>query len=384
MLALIQAIIEIVSTILGVVQTIRALVTDAAKEHQDYAIETIVTNTQNAVANPTYGLDALHTDLADVLGHVHTIATNVDTIIASINLLSEQVGSPAQNDTAPTWWEPPTGGASPEDIAAAVWTYATGIAYLYDDEAFYNTGDIIANLAAQSQGATGWWGESYPGNPYFRVVYGELYKYGTVWHSWQAYSQTGDIPIPNFANVQENDTALSFCLREANTENWQTTGPGGRDWGGSVAWAPAVFTQERQWFRSAFTTSDLRALYKVLHPPAPVIPPAPPAFPDDETVTYDTPVALVDQLVVDGPLAGVLVDVTTPPTRLGQYVIGGEVYDYRVGEVAFATEDGHLEPWQYLGFRSAIFIPKTMRTAAAAHFRVLAGAGGTVTPFTIG
>jgi hypothetical protein len=106
-----------------------------------------------------------------------------------------------------------------------------------------------------------------------------------------------------------------------------------------------------------------------------------PVWPGLANVTLGTSVALVDGLVVDGPLDGVIVDVTTAPTRVGQRVIGGQYFDYNSGEMTFGTDNGYLEPWVYTGFRLAIFTPKTMQQAAHAYFRVLAGAAGTVTPW---
>jgi hypothetical protein len=59
-------------------------------------------------------------------------------------------------------------------------------------------------------------------------------------------------------------------------------------------------------------------------------------------------------------------------------MIGGQPMDYGVGEMSFGNDSGWIEPWVYLGFRTAVFTPKTMRSASHAYFRVLAGAGGTV------
>lgn len=107
----------------------------------------------------------------------------------------------------------------------------------------------------------------------------------------------------------------------------------------------------------------------------------PPIWQGTANETLGEPVALVDQLVVDGPMDGVLIDVTTPPQRLGQYHVGGEILDYGVGRITFGQEDGYLEMWQYLSFRKAIYTPRTMTQATTAHLQVLGGAGGTVTTF---
>lgn len=108
-----------------------------------------------------------------------------------------------------------------------------------------------------------------------------------------------------------------------------------------------------------------------------------PIYPGLGNFTLGTPVALDAQVTVTGPLHGIFVAVTTPPQKLGQFLIGGNHYDYRVGEVSFKSDRGDLEPFQYLGFRAAVYLPKSMKEAASAHLRVQGAAEGTATPFTI-
>lgn len=108
-----------------------------------------------------------------------------------------------------------------------------------------------------------------------------------------------------------------------------------------------------------------------------------PVWPGADLVTLGEPWSLVNDLEIESPMHGVLVSVTTPPTRTGLRSIGGRPMDYGVGELAFRTDNGEAEPWQYMGFRDAIYTPKTMAIAGGVLFRVLGGAGGTVTPWTI-
>jgi hypothetical protein len=56
---------------------------------------------------------------------------------------------------------------------------------------------------------------------------------------------------------------------------------------------------------------------------------------------------------------------------------------YSWGEVAFQTDDGYLEPFQWLGANDALYMPRQIQSAAAALFHVRRDASGTVTPFTI-
>jgi hypothetical protein len=132
--------------------------------------------------------------------------------------------------------------------------------------------------------------------------------------------------------------------------------------------------------RPRLSSAEWAAYVATLFPPEPPVL-VPPVWPGAGTVTLGTPVALADQLVVEGPLHGVLVAVTVPPQHLGSYHVGGVVLDYGVGRVAFETDAGDLEPWQYLGFRDALYCPRTMTSAARARFQVLGAAGGTVTPW---
>lgn len=106
-----------------------------------------------------------------------------------------------------------------------------------------------------------------------------------------------------------------------------------------------------------------------------------PVWPGLANVTMGAPVALVDQLVLNGPMDGVVVAVTTPPVGLGQYRVGGRRLDYGQMRLAFETDNGELEGWQYFGFEEAVYTPHAMAQAAKCRFQLLGGLGGTVTPW---
>lgn len=106
-----------------------------------------------------------------------------------------------------------------------------------------------------------------------------------------------------------------------------------------------------------------------------------PVWPGLGAVTIGAPVALTDQLVLDGPMHGVLVDVSVPPTTLGKYAVGGNLTDWGQHRLSFQTDRGDLEPWQYLNFRQGIYTPKSMAQAEHAVFQLAGGEGGTVRTF---
>lgn len=110
--------------------------------------------------------------------------------------------------------------------------------------------------------------------------------------------------------------------------------------------------------------------------------PGAPVWPGLANVTLGTVLTLSEQPAVTGPFDGVLIDVTTPPTRTGLRQFGDAPMDYGVGEIAFVTDNGYIEPWQYLGFRTALYTPKMMRQASGVRCRILAGAAGTIRTFT--
>lgn len=109
-----------------------------------------------------------------------------------------------------------------------------------------------------------------------------------------------------------------------------------------------------------------------------------PVWPGIDGVTLGTPVAITGVHDIIAPMDGVIITITTPPTRLGQRLLGTEPYDYGIGELAFDDGDGNVEMWQYMGFRTMILTPKSMATAGGCHLRLLGGAEGTLTPWTIG
>jgi len=189
---------------------------------------------------------------------------------------------------------------------------------------------------------------------------------------------------PDFADVVPGDTVLSFLLRTQPAFDWQVLS-GHHYWDGGTVGFPTDSGGNLCWIICTLRDGDLETqqaaslITSEEFLPDPV--PTPPVWPGSAGVTLGTPVALVDQLHLVGTMDGILVNVTTPPSKVGKRAIGGAFYDYNTGEVAFETDSGDIEPWQYLGFRDAIFTPKTMTSAAGVRLRVLAGAEGTVTPW---
>lgn len=387
MLQLLERALALLGQILGIAQVIRDLLGDVSREHLPYQTATNTTNTQLAVQHPTYGLSAIHSDLAALATALADVPTNINTIIASINLLSSQVGSPVQTTAAPSWY-----GASPSasTIASAVWQYGMSVREV--SSGAWNT--------EQAQTVFSWlhyhamWTDAFLGLPlatlpYYRVVVSIPEQWMAQIGSWDSPSDfESSLPALDFTTVVPGDTVYTWLTREYPDTDWTLDGPNGATDGHRVWVLPdgvnayeAVYVDILDWQLSLLNAS---LTGPATPPPVTVdIPPAAPIWPGASGVTLGDPVALTSNLTLTEALDGVIVTITTPPTRTGQYLLGARTLYYGMGRVAFIDDSGHAEQWQYLSWASEIITPKTMAHASGAVFQVLGGAEGTVTPWVV-
>lgn len=97
--------------------------------------------------------------------------------------------------------------------------------------------------------------------------------------------------------------------------------------------------------------------------------------------TLGDSVALVDGLVLEGPMDGVLVEITSVPTRFGSFDFGPAPSYLHLGALAFVNDEGHIEAPQNLGFNTATYTAKTMVSAEVCLFRVAKDVVGSVRTF---
>lgn len=109
-----------------------------------------------------------------------------------------------------------------------------------------------------------------------------------------------------------------------------------------------------------------------------------PVWPGLAGVTLGAPVAITPpSQTVAGPLAGVILDLTTIPQPLPYYDLNAAQGWAKLGQLTFVDDNGDAEPQQLLSFVHALFMPKGMSVATSCGLRTLSGLVGTVTPFTI-
>jgi len=182
--------------------------------------------------------------------------------------------------------------------------------------------------------------------------------------------------VPDLFTPYQGETLMAFLQRTRPQYDWQ-------DNDGTAEPYAQVDADQYQlipshYVRPRLTSAEFAAAVATIYPPPPDPISLPPFYNPNHDYQISDPEPLADQLVLHGPIFGVFVDITTPPTRTGRYLVGGQTYDYGVGMITFSQQDEYLEPWQYMGFRKAIYVPKTMSIASHVYFRVLAGAEGTV------
>lgn len=281
-----------------------------------------------------------------------SLAARLDALTSSgVNNLQDILDALAPVTLPPV---PPDGWGA--DIAARVWNY-----YLLNATPATVTADQMLSWAGQFAAEVGTQGV-------FRMVMAPDFAIEHPWaDQWDLWHNYGWEPQPDYTDVQPGETVLHWLNRTdlVYPDLWQTQvngelafvfppGPGPRP---AKIWCL---------LHNAQLPNRLEAA---------------PIWPGLANVTLGTPVALSTDLTVAGPLDGVLVAVTTPPTGLGKFEIGGRTWWYRAGQVSFVSDDGQVEPWQYLSWDQALYCPKVMTRAASALVRGLAGIGGTVTPW---
>jgi len=270
--------------------------------------------------------------------------------------------------------------ADPSVIATNVWGYVVAVDDLRESLGGISAVQVIENLWYAALVETGFNGIRAAHNPYFAYIAYSPSDAAGAFGNYLVGSDPTTLPTLDLTLVEEGDTVWSYLTREYSAWSWTKQGPGDND-NGSEVWLGTAGVNTVAGWRCLLTDADLAGIWRAqeIPPDEPAV--VPPVWPGSAGVTLGTPVALVDQLHLVGTMDGIIVNVTTPPSKVGKRAIGGAFYDYNTGEVAFETDSGDIEPWQYLGFRDAIFTPKTMTSAAGVRLRVLAGAEGTVTPW---
>lgn len=356
MIPLITRAIALISEVLGLAKTILGLSEQAAQEHAPYAIETIASNGTNTVINPTYGNSALRQLLLDVLS-----------------------GIDVPNSTVVLPPSPPSGygGASTADLDGQM-QWVLPFDNTFEEATLRNFSFECQSHATMIAAQQGYLDSR---NPYFALCtksahWAQLDTRGV----WGSTEYPAPDPI-DWTDWDGSESLVAFLNRSDTQYTWQTAGPDGVSVPG-CAWAYSYgYTQ--MWWRCLVKEWELplvsgRWLTLLGQGSG-----TPPVWPSLAEVTLGTPVALSDDLTVEGPLDGVLIHVTNIPKGLGRFTVGERTFFYKCGEIAFVSDNGYVEPWQYMTWDHGLYTPKCMQHADHAIIRALSDATGTATPWSV-
>jgi hypothetical protein len=327
-------------------------------------------------------------DVADVLDEVHgdTSSNRVDlTQIRTESMLTLQSVIDAM-DGGLTQEEHdyllsiPTVGLLPGDI----WGYTLQTTDMNQQDPGRMAQTVLTDLWHFLAFKAGYEGLPVPNNPWFHFVAVDPYYTGSWLGFWTASGSSHPVPQLDLTLVDLGDTVLAYLQREYPSYAWTTDGPGSSAAQNKV-WLTHTGSPKTWYYWCTLTDADLAGIWReqeiiTEEPIISVV--AAPLWPGVAGATMGDEVALTAQLDLAEPMHGIRVHVTTPPTKTGVRSIGGRLMYYGIGECAFYNDQNWVEPWQYMGFTDAIYTPRTMEIASGCLFRVLAGAGGTVTPWT--
>lgn len=270
------------------------------------------------------------------------------------------------------------GGGDPADIVDAIflhnvtWQNATGEVQL---SLQYWLEEVMAALGPSAWAS----GVPDPRNPYFSLVaaYPTAVTYGAL-IPWSA-SAVPPVPALDFSAVLAGDTVLSYLNREVDDYTWTNQGPWGEATPAGVFAALSGEYAGRYW-RCNLTDDELHLLAGQLGGASTA---GAPVWPGLAGVTLGDPVPFDDVMEITGPMHGVLVDYTTPPQKTDKWTVESFSNYGHAGQLAFTSDNGYAEAWQYLQWDKQVYVPRALSEAATVLLRPIAGQEGTVTPFTL-
>lgn len=340
-----------ISTMIGLAQGIVSLLDGPTANTQTDLVTREVDLVLSDLNDPTFGLSPLHVQLVNLS---IDLASAKGAILAAISDLTNGV-TPVSLPVSP-----PAGYGYVGDSAIfnAVWN---GL----------NSPDLVTPYGYLKPLGI---------ENFFRTGYAAHYPFDDQ-YTWDNphYDQFGNVfpsnPLFDTANILASDDLLTYMTRENPLMDcsWQ----GGI--GSRVRVHDSINTGGNTWVTTmddpAFQALKARLFPSVSNDLLPV-------WPGAAGVNLGSPVAVDVGVTITTDMDGVLVDLTSVPARLSAYTFGTAISYKALGGLAFVSDSGEVEPYQTLGFTSAIYTPKTMARASGVVFRSLFGVVGTITPWT--
>lgn len=326
------------ATIQQVLTEIYGGVQNTAREHQQYAVETIAANGTNTVNHPTWGNHALYTLLQNIGTALVAMEGNITGAISAL---------PAGSDLVI-----PTAGAIGDEVWGRQDPNSTP-SMAYGDEQYK---PWVAALNANVYGLV-----PYHLAPFFAYNWNDNFS--------GIQSINGTWPTPDWTAILPSDTRLSWLQRtDTGGLTWEDVGDGTPHGYRNSGPFPVA-----DWYLM-LTEAQFDALKGAQAVAAPI-------WPGAANVTLGTPVNLTASGVVTAVMDGILLTVNAVRPGTGDWLIGG-VVDYKFGGyVVFISAEGHADPTQWIGPSDTVFVPKAMHQAGSVLVIFQRATDVTVTPW---
>jgi len=337
---------------LGLLLQLLGLAQDQATQEQQNLQTTIITNTQLSLQNLTYGLAAAYDQRVDIISRLTIMQASIDAIPVTPQLDDQPVILPT---TPPTGYGAPTSS----DIGDAVWSYMI----IGSDRTASDTLSFAGNFPINWDHVNGAVIDSTDAR----------WLVGTTMQGLNNIHDIGhyDVNVDYDTIISSDDTILDWLIRVY--------------WDYGVTWAQFdSMCGFHDLTTGAFYYLNLtEQQFRLMRDASPSSLVLPPLWPGLAAVNLGTPVSLDTGVTIAELMDGVIVTITDQPSRLVFFTFD-DANSYRnLGALSFFSDNGDQEPFQPLGFTSAIYCAKTMKRAAGVKLRTSGGVSGTVTPWTI-
>jgi hypothetical protein len=180
------------------------------------------------------------------------------------------------------------------------------------------------------------------------------------------------VPTPSYAAILPDDTRLSWLQREDLDHYWIAHPATGEP----VGTAGEADPLSGGFYFCTISEADFARYKKDAFA-------TPPIWPGIDGVTLGETVPAVASTVLEVPMHGMLWLTTTYPAARARWGAAPYYSVYHTGRLAFITDNGDLEPFQYMGWQNAIYVPQTMGRAAGVVVFLEAGIEGAITPWDL-
>lgn len=338
-------IVALLLRLLGVTQTIEAFLAGINLAIRGWetdwrALVKPITDTYSIVNDVAHGNVAIKAAVDSMTG---SGAYDLNAILAAIAAL------PAGSSL-------PTSGAIASDVWGVIDPNSGGWAIPYGDELYAPF--RLGQLALAAGGLPARY------SPFFIV-------------SWAPYLvDPPDVPFtapePDWDDIRPADELMDWLQRTAPDFSWSMDGMAAH----VIGYLSSLDETTAPHFTARLTPAEWKRQFGGRSGLAPIWPGA------GGAVDGDPVVVTAPQLVV-GPMHGIHVTIDSVRSGTGQDVVGAHSNYKWAGWVAFITDVGEVEQFQYLNFDAADYSPKSMAQASSVLIMLKQASQVTVTPWLL-